>query len=66
MARPKDDDLAFIDPFVQSFRKSHIQILRKYLTSSSWIFDQSLTEDEKKAFSQVLSILKVPDGAVVR
>lgn len=64
MGRPKDDDLSIIDPYVQSLRKSHIQVLRKLVTHSLGSFQdpkfvESLTDDDLTAMVQVMKILGV-------
>lgn len=60
MGRPKDDDLAIIDPYVQSLRRSHVEALRKFLNDAmSMKIDtppcghaEDMTPDEVKALRE--------------
>lgn len=56
MAKSKEDDRNSYDPFVQSFRRSQIDALKKVLSGKG----ADLTQQECDSFVEVLVALKLP------
>lgn len=69
MSRKNDDDIAVYDPYVQSLRKSHMDVLRKvihhflYHTAEMPTCYEKLTDDEIEAFQKVVEAVNRKEKA---